>query len=265
MYSALALFLVTLLGSESERWPREPTGLWELNASCEKHPEESSQWLPRRHLREPLFAANVDNPQIVNQIFAYSRCRSAVVLRSYQEPVLPGPTTEAYRIIWLPSFATPVVIRVERSQGHFTAVVKRDRMNVNGERLTGEFDTNITEVSGSDFAAVRAAAERAECWAADHTCRAELSVFREPPKGEVVVAADGESWLLEGSSTKAHWAVMVSHPHGGPFMKVCAAIVNAAQAEKSLTLPFGATSRSLAITEMLEADGRGLQRVVAEP
>jgi hypothetical protein len=264
MVQVLAVSLVALLGSETERWPKEATDLSELVMSCEKQPEAFGQWFPRHQLREPLLAAAVENPQLLKRIFAGSRCRAGVALRSYQEPVLPGLATEAYRIIWWPSFATPVVIRVESSRGHYTAVVKRDLRDVNGERVTGEFETVVSDISASDFAEVRAVAERAGCWAIEHTCSAELSVFRDPGKGEVVALADGESWLLEGARTEAHWAVRVSHPHGGPFMEVCAAIVKAAHAEKRLTL-FGGTSRSLAITEMVEFRGGALQRVVAEP
>jgi hypothetical protein len=162
---------------------------------------------------------------------ASSRCSAGAILASYKEPVLAqGSLDETYRVIWQPSFAPPLIIRVQRmSDGRYRAWTKRDLSK--GEELTGYFSTYSDGVTSSDFETVRESAERAGCWAAGNTCHAELS----DRSGWLI--ADGESWLLEGSRQGEHWAVQVHHPkEGTPFMEVCAAIVKAAQSGARLTV-----------------------------
>ena len=78
--------------------------------------------------------------------------------------------------------------------------------------------------------------DRAGCWSEGNTCHAELSNRLYSSGGEVMIIADGESWLLEASGRGEHWAVQVDKPGGGPFIEVCKAIAVAAHAEQQMKL-----------------------------
>ena len=227
--SALSLFpVVALFGFDGERWPKEPTSELFVARAC--HDDALQGWFPRHHLKMPMEKPEADDPQEVERRLAPRRCYAGDVLRSYQEPVLArGSMSETYRLIYSPAFFSAIVIRVEDFGGRYFATVKQNAAK--GSALTGDFKMDVSEVSASDFAAIRRAAERAECWNEEHTCHAELSA--EPG----VVSVDGESWLLEGARRADHWGVVIDNPIGGPFLAVCAAIVRAAQAERHVKLP----------------------------
>ncbi len=213
-------------------WPSRPTPLYAVQRFCEQQPDQLGSWFPPNHLKVPFpKSAPEDGGAVGVDRVASSRCYAGAILGSYKEPVLAqGSLDETYRVIWQPSFSPPVVIRVQRlSDGGYRAWTKRDLSK--GEELTGYFSTYSDGVTSSDFEVVRAAAERAGCWATGNTCHAESS----DRSGWII--ADGESWLLEGSSQGEHWAVQIHHPkEGTPFMDVCEAIVKAAQSEARLTV-----------------------------
>jgi hypothetical protein len=164
----------------------------------------------------------------VERVVGPRRCELGAVLWSFREPVLVDWTEgEAYRVVWRPAFAPPLVVRVARSGGAATAVLKRDKAR--GEALSGKVDLVVRSVSDADFNAIRRAAEAADCWKPGHTCRAELSV--EPGAATV----DGGSWLLEGVRSGEHWSVDVDDPRPGPFLDVAMAVVRAGRGESWLT------------------------------
>lgn len=208
----------------------EPVSMLRVARSCAVTPQAVTSWFPRHQLKMVMEVARSADPDRVERVVGPRRCEVGAVLWSFHEPVLTDRTEgEAYRVVWRPSFAPPVVFRVERAAGGARAVLKRDRMR--GEALSGRYDVMVREVSDADFDAVRRAAEAAECWRPAHSCRAELSV--EPGR----VTVDGDSWLLEGARTGEHWSVDVDDPRSGPFLDVAMAVVRAGHGEPWLTRP----------------------------
>jgi hypothetical protein len=237
LFALLLLDAGAVVGPEAEQWPKEPMSMLELALSCDHQPSALNEWFPPHHLKVPMPKAEAGDPNSLERRLAIERCASGEILRSYQEPILAqGSGSETYRVIWSRSFRPPVVIRVEESHGRYTAVVKRDLSR--SAALSSDFKTVVSQISESDFRAVRAAAIRAGCWAADHACHAELS-FPRDAQGRALIVTDGETWLLEGARAGEHWGVAVHDPRGGPLMEVWAAILKAANADDYIKLPDG--------------------------
>jgi hypothetical protein len=233
---SLALFLLGLLApGDSLHWPDPPSSLVDVSVYCQNHPNRFAHYFPPDHLKMPLLRRAPGEDASIDRV-ASTRCFDGAILASYHEPLLTKPPVdESYRVIWMPSFAPPLVIRLFRNpDGRYFASLKRDVSR--GETLSGYFTESVRDVSANDFENARAAADAAGCWAVGNTCHAEKSDLSYLNGGALVVVADGESWLLEGSGRGEHWAVEVHHPRGGPFMNVCRAIVKAAQAEAQLTI-----------------------------
>jgi hypothetical protein len=217
---------------EPERWPREPVALLEVGMACFQDPSLMADWFPRHSLKMPMEQSWASDPDHVERIMGHRRCEAGAIARAYQEPVLAsGSPVEVYRLVWMPSFAPPVVIRIEdRPEG---VMVRLTRDRAAGEMLTGDLEILDRRVPRAQWLALRAVAMAAGCWEPGHTCGAESSVVPG------VAWVDGEEWLVEGVQGRDHWGVVVDNPLPSPFQEVGKQIVTAADAWDWVRAPHG--------------------------
>jgi len=230
--TAAVLALAACGPTELERWPQQPLGMLELGMSCFADPTQLADWFPRHSLKMPMEQSQASDPEHVERVMGHRRCEAGAIARAYQEPVLAtGSPVEVYRLLWSPSFAPPVTIRLEDRPEGVIATLKRGRAL--GEVLTGDLDVLERRVGREQLLAVRAVATAAGCWDTGHTCGAETSIVPG------LMWLDGEEWLVEGVRGRVHWGVVVGNPLPSPFQEVGKQIVTAADAWDWVSPPPG--------------------------
>jgi hypothetical protein len=124
-----------------------------------------------------------------------------------ERPLYPlgGEEPEVYRLLFLPTFDEPVVIRLSASEGAWKAVCKRSngRGGYDPGELTTENERELSLTQAKKFQRLR---DQAEFW--------------EMPSTEDSAGLDGSQAVLEGVRPGRYHVVDRWSPHGTPYAKL---------------------------------------------
>ena len=124
-----------------------------------------------------------------------------------ERPLYPlgGDEPEVYRLLFLPTFDEPVVIRLSASEGAWKAVCKRSngRGGYDPGELTTENERELSLTQAKKFQRLR---DQAEFW--------------EMPSTEDSAGLDGSQAVLEGVRPGRYHVVDRWSPHGTPYAKL---------------------------------------------